>query len=350
MFRRSEPKKRGGFLPFVIFRVLLSLTMFLILGLGAYQALRYFSGVDPIKANPSQIISSVLESPETQKLLDGVLGFSLSSKLTSFLNRGDNPITVSPRGEVAAEATGPQLPPTGVILKFALIADSHNDNEDLRKALIQAKTLGAKFVIGLGDYTEVGTVTDLQLAKNTFTSSGLPFYLLPGDHDLWDSRNRGVSSAEDFNQVFGFSYQAFGDSNIRFVLINNADNYDGVDSLQMSWLTDELARQGTLHPKLLFAFVHEPLSHPSSDHAMGRVTKKLTDQAQKIIDLLKAAGTAEVFAGDTHFYTRYEDGRTGMKMTTVGAVTRDRNAQAPRFSMVDVGSDGGYQVEDIEIK
>ena len=53
-------------------------------------------------------------------------------------------------------------------MRVALVSDSHNENDLLEKALAQAAGEGINFVIGLGDYTNTGTVEELQAAKNVF--------------------------------------------------------------------------------------------------------------------------------------------------------------------------------------
>jgi len=58
---------------------------------------------------------------------------------------------------------------------------------------------------------------------------------------------------------------------------------------------------------------------------------------------------AAVFAGNIHAYSSY-NGKSGLPMFTIGAVTADRNVQLPRFAIVDVYENGSYNVEDIEIK
>ena len=54
------------------------------------------------------------------------------------------------------------------ILRVALVSDSHNENELLAKALRQAGGMGINLVIGLGDYTNVGTVEELSAAEAIF--------------------------------------------------------------------------------------------------------------------------------------------------------------------------------------
>lgn len=359
MFKKSEHKKKGGnALAFMLFRLPLSVAMFLVLIVGAYQAFKYFSGVDPIKIDPKTTALSLLTSEGASQALSALFSFGL------------------PKSMVPKELTGEKITPSETpvpdgpkadskfIFKFAIVADSHNDNESLAKALQIAKKDGVKFVIGLGDYSDVGTLEELQKAQDVFKASGLPFYVTAGDHDLWDSRDKGSLSISNFNQVFGPTYQSFSDSNIRFVLLFNGDNYEGIDAIQRMWLEDLLTKMkpqdsassspgsgiNNNPPQQVFVFLHEPLYHPSSDHAMGKVTASLKKQAEDISNMLKNAKVGEVFAGDVHSFGRYQDPKSGLKMTVVGALTSTRNTQAPRFAIVDVYNDGSYNVKDQEIK
>lgn len=346
MFRSHGSKKGGGpfgFL-FTLFRLGLSLVIMGVLLLGIYQAYKTFSGVDLLKVSTQSLTSSFLSSDEAYKLITSILSAKPEDSLTQakkFIKEGKvdlpQPSTIK----------APDVP---LDFKFAIVTDSHNDNEDLKKALTQAKDAGAKFAVGLGDYTNVGTPDELRSAKLAFDTVNLSYYVTPGDHDLWDSRNRNLPAVKGFTDVFGSPYQSFAYSDARFILVYDSDNYLGLNSAQLTWLEGELSRVNQDKPKNIFIMTSSPLFHPSSDHFMGKVTPKLIDQAEHLRKLFKDSNVSEVFAGDVHFYSRYTDPKYDLKMTVVGAVTKDRNAQNPRYVMVDVYIDGSYNIEDLEIK
>lgn len=343
--RKNDERKRFNVLPFVIFRLGLSITIFAVFGLGLYQAFRYFSGVDPVNMSADTLRDtavSLVTSEDLLKTANKIFGIDIKPDSLKKMVA-----TTKPPLSDTATPTPEKKDDSGTVFKFAIVSDSHNDNDNLKKALQMSKDQGAKFIIGLGDYTDVGTVSDLQQAKNVFVSMDLPFYLTVGDHDLWDSRDKGLSAGSNFSKVFGSPYQSFTDSGWRFVLVDNADNYDGVDSVEMDWLRDVLT-QSDGKQKGIFVFLHEPLSHPSSDKIMGSDQPKLAKQAKELIELFKDNKINEVFAGNIHAFTRYQE--SGLNMTTVGAITRERNLQTPRFILVDVFEDGSYNVQDIEIK
>lgn len=360
MFNHSESKKKGSFLPLTILRLFLSLIMLSIFGLGIYQAFRYFSGVDPLTLDPKDIIISLVTSEEATKTLYSVFNGNPPQQVLDLQNQLGRSGEVGDSQVLPAETEqGSQPKREGqLILRFALLTDSHNDNENLRQALKLAQAKGAKFVIGLGDYTNTGTLEELQAAKRVFTASSLPFYLTAGDHDLWAARDKKLSADTYFNQTFGPAYQSFSDSSIRFVLVYNSDNYEGLDSFQWDWLKEQMQKTRD-DGKFTFIFLHEPLYHPSSDRFMGsprkadgeagKVEPEVKRQAEELRNIFKEAEVLTVFAGDIHSFTRYQDPEA-LSMFTIGALTRERNTQAPRFAIVDVFSDGGYNIEDLEIK
>lgn len=345
--KQAEKKKRGSFLPFVIVRLLLSLIIFAIFGLGIYQAFRTFSGYDPLQVDPKTLVLSVLTSQESEKLVTSILGVSFFQSIQTLTQNIKNSTNVNQAGNYTVNTVLSIKEPLS--FKFALVADSHSDNINLKKALERSKELGVKFVVGLGDYSNVGTKDELAAAKEVFERSGLPYYTTVGDHDLWDSRNRGLNPLQNFSEILGPAYQSFGVMGVRFLMLYDSDNDVGIDSIQWEWLESALAEVAADKPKLFFILTHKPLFHPSSDHFMGKGNQVVSSQAQNLMNILKNAGVNEIFAGDTHFYTRYEESQTGLKMTTLGALTSERNAQTPRFAIVDVYQDGSYNVQDLEV-
>jgi len=356
MFRSKKHNynKRKTLL-FKALRLLLSLTMFLILGLLAFQAANYFSGGE--NQNIEKILSDLRQNPNTA-ILEPVTSLAGFINLKLSQNKNMQEFFSSKKTPDQNQTNTGSAGQSKTIFKFALVADSHNNNEGLSKALSLAKTKGVKFVIGLGDYTDIGTKVELEEVKTVFESADLPYYLTAGDHDLWDSRDKNFVATATFNQVFGTPYQSFSDSNIRFIIIFNSDNYEGVDEVQMQWLKDLADEIENNPPKLVFAFLHEPLFHPTSDRVMGLPRsdegagdqKGVAKQCQELMRILKGTGTAQIFTGHVHAYFQYEEPGSDLKMTTIGALTVERNTQAPRFSIVDVFDDGSYNVEDLEIK
>lgn len=320
--------------------------MFALLLGGTYSAYKHFSGLDPLKLDPQAVLKNILTSRSPQQFIAALSSLKLN---TSFINQNKEVAGQSFKSNTQPNIQADTSP--NYIFRFMLVADSHNDNQNLKKAISQAKSnyQDIAFIIGLGDYTEVGTITELKEAKKELDSSGLRYFLVTGDHDLWDSRDKQTDPPTNFRSVFGLTYQSFTFQNYRFILLYNSDNYNGISDEQLKWLADELQKAKDESSKIL-VFVHEPLYHPSSDHVMGRVEQSLKSQAKKLAHQLKDAKVYKVFAGDTHYFSEYEEPETKLSMVTGGAVVTDRNPQAPRFAVVYVFEDGNIKVEDVQIK
>lgn len=315
----------------------------IVLGLGLLQAYKSFSGYDPISLSPQQTLKSLLTSEGAYNFVTGLLTFDPKNSLS-------NAKSVLQEGTFQANQTEEKPSNAAVVYSFAVVADSHLDYSNLTKALAQAKSKGAQFVIGMGDLTDVGTRDELSKTKAIYDNSGLPYYSSPGDHDMWDSRNQKKDASQNFVDVFGPSYQAFTYKNTRFILINNADNYLGIDSTQLQWIEDELKNIDQTSIQQIFVVADIPLFHPSSDHVMGKTEPKLKNQADHLLSIFARAGVKQIFSADTHMYSSYKEPTNNLPIMTVGAVTSDRNPQTPRFVMVDVKEDGSYNTDQVEIK
>lgn len=342
MFRKHY-KTRSSNPILIFFRLVLSVIMFAALVGGVYSAYKHFSGLDPLELDPQALFNNLIAARTPKEFKDVLSSIKIDQKISGERENPGNELSSS------ASANRTDKNPA---FRFLLVADSHTDNSDLTKAVNQAKQKypDLKFIIGLGDYTDVGTIAELKNAKAVFDSSSLRYFLIPGDHDLWDCRNRGLAPASCFKQVFGPNYQTFTFNNFEFLLLDNSDDYSGLGDVQRKWIEGDLEKNKEALPKGIFVFVHEPLYHPSSDHTMGKTEKNLKQQARDLMFQLKSAGVKKVFAGDIHFFSEYSEPVTGLEMATIGAVTIERNPQAPRFAIVSVSEDGKTLVEDVEIK
>lgn len=142
--------------------------MICILGLGVLQAIKGFSGIDPLKISPSSIGKNLLASDSTGNFISNLLSFSPSS-LKDLVSSNPKPEPVSQPTADKTTASPKSAPPKPHFLfNFGLIADSHTDITDLKKAVAQMNGINPRFVIGLGDYSDVGTVDELRNTKIQF--------------------------------------------------------------------------------------------------------------------------------------------------------------------------------------
>lgn len=323
-------------------------------------------------------------------LLSIFLGYSLA--MPNFLEKGREVLEVNNQKKP--------------MLRVALVADSHNENGLLAKALKQAQGKGINFVIGLGDYTNLGTVEELTAVKQEFEKSKLEYVLTAGDRDGWESRRR--VDVNYFEEIFGESSRVLEREQVQFVVLDNSDIYKGISEEDWQLLQSALSlgysltcsstqascgpsaklrtsdtlgpsigsgprlgltrsiessprtREDSTTPRLTFVFAHKTPFHPESRHVMGEDSAQVARQAQDLLKLLQESNVNGFFSGDLHFFAKFstKGGSTAggklsdqsVKITTIGAVASERNFQGPRFGILTVYEDYSWEVEDVEIR
>lgn len=100
--------------------------------------------------------------------------------------------------------------------KIALIADSHNDYDELIAVLKELnKREDYDFIIHLGDFTNDGLYKEYELYSNIINISKKPIITVIGNHDC---RLNGKFIYDD---MFGVSNFTFDYNNCKFVIFNN---------------------------------------------------------------------------------------------------------------------------------
>lgn len=242
--------------------------------------------------------------------------------------------------------------------KFAVFADTHSDNETTAAAIRKAKSLGAQMIVVVGDLTQVGSIDELATQKRLFDESGLEYFVIPGDHDLYNSAGPG-----NFKQMFGYTNQSFVKNNIHFLLLEAADSLKGIGDAQLKWAQTEIKSK---HAPVGFVFMHLPPYHPSSTRTIyqkhqreGEINEKAKQESQTLLKAvaevkqslppLSGVKSYQVFSGDHHLSNRYQEPETKVFINIVGAVARERNLQTSRFDIVSVYDDNTSSIEEIEI-
>ena len=233
-----------------------------------------------------------------------------------------------------------------LVLKFAIVSDSGGENDLLTKALPQAQGKGINFVIGLGDWTTVGTLEQLSVAKQVFDDSKLEYYVTAGDHDLWASRNQDNDPLSNFNQTFGKASHLLEKDRIQIVILDNSDIYKGIPSESWELLFESLKKD----VKLRFVMAHKTPFHPDSAHIMGQDAQNVRAQAENLLAVLEEGQISGFFSGDMHFFAQFKTPKQAVKITTIGAVASQKNFQGPRFGIVTVYDDYSWKAEDVEIR
>lgn len=233
------------------------------------------------------------------------------------------------------------IPKKAELLKFVVMSDIHSDKVYAQIAVDKAKDLKASHIVITGDWTKTGTKEELLEMKRIFDSAGIAYYSIPGDHDLWEN---GLAN---FKQIFGANYQSFDKNNIHNILLDTSDTKIGVNKDQIEWLKKDLSEN---NEKNIFVFMHLPLYHPTSYRTLWEKVGENSDlkkQSDELLKLLGDYGVRQVFAGDHHLSSSYNEPENNVKIRIVGAVTLERNLQKPRFDLVTVYGDKSFDVKEI---
>ncbi len=140
--------------------------------------------------------------------------------------------------------------------------------------------------------------------------AGIPWYNVPGNHELNFDAESDADSLETFKRVFGPPYYSFEVGDAVFYVLDNIDYKGGGESdpadfrkrggyearigkRQLAWLKSDLAY--VPEDKLVFLAMHAPLRTYLGDHAGAN-----TQDRRKLFDLLKGREHLYAVAGHTH--------------------------------------------------
>ncbi|MEW5797378.1 MAG: PQQ-binding-like beta-propeller repeat protein [Bacteroidota bacterium] len=123
--------------------------------------------------------------------------------------------------------------------RFAHISDTHIGSataaEDLRRTVHDINSLGnISFAILTGDITEFGADHQLRLAKQILDSLTVPWYIVPGNHDMKWSESGGIS----FSKIFGSERFVFDHEEYTFLGLHQGPRMRMGDAY---WATEDVA-------------------------------------------------------------------------------------------------------------
>ncbi len=237
--------------------------------------------------------------------------------------------------EIAGNTDTPQLD-----FVVAVMADTHDKYDKLNSALSMASAKSVTDVFFLGDFSSLGEVASLESAKKTMDASGLEYYALPGDHDLYNS-----VGPQNFVQIFGRTHFSKTINDVKFVGLDNSANFTLINDDIMSWFQNEVATAD-------FVLLSQPLYHPNLNVVMGvvqgEVNSAVKNQADTLLTIIRNSHAKAIIAGDQHMSSKNADvQKPALSHIVVGALTDERNLQTPRFSYLYVYKDGSYKIEDV---
>ena len=207
----------------------------------------------------------------------------------------ESPDTPSPT--VAAEDTSPDpdstpteetFPP----LVFAVCGDSRSGNEIYTQLLDRVLQDGNMFLIHTGDLVEQGSEQDFLRFQEMMADFVLPFYPIPGNHDL--DTDGSWSNFVAFTPAPAAHY-SFKMGPVHFTMANSASGQ--LTAEELAWIDQDLADSDQ---SVKMVFVHHPPFDPDGTDQI------MSSGNQAFMDLMQKHQVDYVFSSNIHAYSQAE--------------------------------------------
>ncbi len=189
---------------------------------------------------------------------------------------------------------------------FGVIGDNEGDNATYR-SLMQKLTADSsiQFILHLGDAMENGGVTEVDQLKNLNAQLGVkvPFYIVPGNHDLTDDATESA-----FQHVFGVIPRSIDIGTVHLVLLDNAERKVGFSASELSWLENDLRAWSAKKTKDDIAILayHRPFAYPFASLLGDDETKTSRASNDKFLAILAKYPVNQIYAGHVHTLIDYD--------------------------------------------
>ncbi len=273
------------------------------------------------------------------RILDTNISGSKVVKETGARDIVANEVVKDTDGSIASGASTTTIK----VEKIAIMSDVHEDLAMLERALYLAKESGITKVILLGDLTNFGVTENLLQVKETLDRSGVEYYAIPGDHDLYKA-----VGPEDFINVFGPTPNPVIINDHKILFLDNSANFTPISQ-------DELVNFYADISSASFVMLSQPIYHPAISvlspvmgYVNGEVITETHTQAETILGNIRASNVKAIFAGDHHRSSNYPDAENELlEHYVVGAISNEQRLQTPRFSILSIYATGEFEVSEI---
>lgn len=183
---------------------------------------------------------------------------------------------------------------------FVVIGDTRTGINIFSSQRDEINCLDPDFVIDVGDLIDGGYVDDKARTEEMWNEFDtiveqftVPFVMVPGNHDIWDT-----SSREIYERRYGKTYFSFDHKGAHFIALDSEISVDRIDEKQINWLKRDLA--ANRNASAIFVFLHKPFWQ--TDHVPdGANIYWMRD----VHPLLVEYGVSAVFAGHKHAYIKF---------------------------------------------
>jgi 3',5'-cyclic AMP phosphodiesterase CpdA len=182
-----------------------------------------------------------------------------------------------------------------------------------------------RFTVVLGDVATDGKLSELQLAKNSFDKLERPYYVVPGNHDVF-ARSREPFA--NYEQVFGETQWVKNRDGWLLIGLNSCEGAKSDVSIQpenIAWLEKRLRKLNKSSPIALFC--HHPFNPTTKKYRVAN--------ADEVLGLFAEHNLKLVAAG--HWHGNQVEMQNGVLFTTTACCTSTR----PNF---DDTKEKGYRL------
>ncbi len=178
---------------------------------------------------------------------------------------------------------------------FAVMGDNKNSISTFRSIITKINDdPSILFTLNTGDMVFDGATQKYLFFLKQFDQFRMPVVVAPGNHDVADE------GTKNYKKIFGPFYYSFHLPGSYFISLDDSDE-KRIDEWQMQWLKGELKKSEGY--KNVFVFMHVPPFDPrvSMKDQPGHSMKD-TENAKKLLSLLKERGITMLFLGHIHGY------------------------------------------------
>ncbi|RQV93287.1 hypothetical protein EH221_09965 [bacterium] len=149
---------------------------------------------------------------------------------------------------------------------FSILGDRTGSGPDswsiLDKAIFEMNQLQPDFVIMIGDLIEDNS-SDRHTIESKWNEAlqhisafRVPFFMVPGNHDIWNQTSYRI-----WKEMMGDTYFSFDYQNDHFLILNTEEKYgtaeEGFGSQQMNFIMNDIRNHQKADP--FFIFLHQPV-------------------------------------------------------------------------------------------
>lgn len=232
-----------------------------------------------------------------------------------------------------------------ILATIIMASDMESDFDSLDNFVQTVNEQSVDGVFILGDATTLGVREDFIKVKSILDKLEAKVYYLPGDRDLWKSGG----STQNFKAILGTNYQMVDIKGVKFLLIDNANEYEGIDKDQFAFIEKNI---GTAE----YVLMHNPIYFNDSllglmGKGMGQYSQDVNDQRVKLLGIVRSAPLVKAtFAGDQHTFSVSDDEeKASLVHVILGSLSSIRNLDVPNYAKVNIYEDKTFSVEKMTL-